>query len=228
MKANGTVHQSQRECIHITRGAFPVGHCPGDFKSSPMGVPRGVSSRFARQGGACGAAGSFLALPPRAPKPKGCPEKKSSRGLVATTSPQNALIVPAPPRPQNALIVPSTAENYLLQKYASPTFAEVLVLQLPGELPCRCRERPAGAEAHRGVSHRTKPQAKPPAQPPAQPALHSDGQIDVYCHLTYIIWKNESFRNPIFRTCCDKKFFFCFTAPPSILTSILTSTVTSI
>ena len=37
----------------------------GIFKSSPMGVPRGVTFRFARQGGAFGAAGSFPSLPPR-------------------------------------------------------------------------------------------------------------------------------------------------------------------
>ena len=125
--------------------------------------------------------------------------------MCSSSSPLNALIVQlllAPERADCAQVSPRTT---FLPKYTSPIFAEVLVLQLPGELPCRCRESPAGAEAHRGVSHRTKPQAKPSAKPSAKPALHSDGQIEDHCHLTRAFWKNESFRNPFFRTSCEKK-----------------------
>ena len=154
--------------------------------------------------------------------------KNFEQGSRRDDEPLNALIVQlllAPERADCAQVSPRTT---FLPKYTSPIFAEVLVLQLPGELPCRCRESPAGAEAHRGVSHRTKPQAKPSAKPSAKPALHSDVQIEDYCHLTCTFWKNESVRNPFFSHLLRKKTFFCAQARPSILTSTLTSTVTSI
>ena len=133
--------------------------------------------------------------------------KKIEQGSRRDDEPLNALIVQlllAPERADCAQVSPRTT---FLPKYTSPIFAEVLVLQLPGELPCRCRESPAGAEAHRGVSHRTKPQAKPSAKPSAKPALHSDGQIEDYCHLTRTFWKNESVRNPFFSHLLRKKIF---------------------
>ena len=133
--------------------------------------------------------------------------------MCSSSSPLNALIVQlllAPERADCAQVSPRTT---FLPKYTSPIFAEVLVLQLPGELPCRCRESPAGAEAHRGVSHRTKPQAKPSAKPSAKPALHSDVQIEDYCHLTCTFWKNESVWNPFFSHLL-RFFFFCAQARP--------------
>ena len=132
--------------------------------------------------------------------------KKIEQGSRRDDEPLNALIVQlllAPERADCAQVSPRTT---FLPKYTSPIFAEVLVLQLPGELPCRCRESPAGAEAHRGVSHRTKPQAKP--------ALHSDGQIEDHCHLTRTFWKNESFRNPFFSHLLRKKFLCLVSCTP--------------
>ena len=135
--------------------------------------------------------------------------KNFEQGSRRSSSPLNALIVQlllAPERADCAQVSPRTT---FLPKYTSPIFAEVLVLQLPGELPCRCRESPAGAEAHRGVSHRTKPQAKPSAKPSAKPALHSDVQIEDYCHLTCTFWKKESVQNPFFSHLLRKKIFLC-------------------
>ena len=111
-----------------------------------------------------------------------------------------------------------------LPEYWSPIFAKVLCRTIvpaygPSNLPStpsKCSVRPKGAVALR---------AKPSGE---APAFHSDGQIEVYCHLTRIFWKQGSCPTPFFRACCEKKIFFWSTALPSILTSIVTSTVTSI